>query len=131
MTVDEDGDDALNPYGYDLIDPRKGGTDEVREPGRPGVLELTLADDGLHELEVRETRQAVAAAEGEADRELRREKREQPPPAEGDRAGREDADDGLVEPRRPRVDHVQVAVRIGEPLRVPLHFGKYRRAGAS
>ncbi|MBA4172254.1 MAG: hypothetical protein C0511_06275 [Hyphomicrobium sp.] len=31
MTAEEDGDDALNPYGYDLIEPRKGGTDEVRE----------------------------------------------------------------------------------------------------
>jgi len=31
MTVEEDKDDALNPYGYDLIEPRKGGTDEVRE----------------------------------------------------------------------------------------------------
>ena len=27
-----------------------------------------------------------------------------------------------------RVDHVQVAVRIGEPLRSSLHFGKYRGA---
>lgn len=33
MTVNEedDDDDAINPYGYDLIDPRKGGTDQVRE----------------------------------------------------------------------------------------------------
>ena len=31
MTVDEDDDDAINPYGYDLLEPRKGGTDQVRE----------------------------------------------------------------------------------------------------
>ena len=31
MTVGKDDDDAINPYGYDLIDPRKGGTDQVRE----------------------------------------------------------------------------------------------------
>ncbi len=41
------------------------------------------------------------------------EQREQPPPAGGEREQGEHADDRLVHPRRPAVDDVEVAVRIG------------------
>ncbi len=42
----------------------------------------------------------------------------------GTRPARSDADHGLVEARRPRVDDVEVTVRIG---RAPLHFGSYTK----
>ena len=80
---------------------------------------------GLDELEVREARQAVAPSEREADDELQREQPEEPRPSRDDRDERERADDDLVEARRARVDDVEVAVGIREPLKLSLHFGKY------
>ena len=61
-----------------------------------------------------EAGEAVAASEAEPDRELEGEQREQPPPAGGEREERDEADDGLVRARAARVDHVQVAVRVGD-----------------
>ena len=58
--------------------------------------------------------QAVAAPEAEPDRELEREEREQPPPAGGEREEGDEADDGLVRARAAGVDHVEVAVRVGD-----------------
>ena len=56
--------------------------------GGRAVLELALAEDGLHELEVRQARQAVPATERQPDDELEREQREEPRPAgdDGERA---------------------------------------------
>src|SRR5262245_38327494 len=88
--------------------------DDVRRARRPRVLELALAQARLDGLEVGETRQAPAPAEGQAERKLEREQREQDPPAGRDGEDRHEADHRLVEPRRPRVDHGGVAVRIGE-----------------
>ena len=77
-----------------------------------------LAEARLDELEVREAREAVPAAERQPDDELEREQREQPPPAGDDCDSREHSDDDLVEARRARVDDVEVAVRVREPWRL-------------
>ena len=90
--------------------------DDVREAGRARVLERPLAEARLHELEVGDARQAVAASEDEADDQLRAEEREQEPPAGEHGDERQDPDRRLVEARRPRVDHVGVAVRVGAAL---------------
>src|SRR5439155_8768941 len=93
-----------------------------------GVLERPLAEARLHELEVDDAGEAEPPPEGEPDDELRGEDAEQPPPAGRDREYRQQADRGLVEPRRPGVDDVEVAIGVGPPL----HFGKYcaRRPGS-
>src|SRR5581483_1271643 len=70
--------------------------DDVREARRAGVLERALAEARLDQLEVREARQAEAAAERQANEELQREQRQQPPPARRDRDNRHDADQRLV-----------------------------------
>ena len=122
----EDGAEGLEPGDVGEEGRRQeGGADHVREPRRPCVLEDALAEDGLHELEVRQARQAVAAAEREADDELDREQREEPRPAGDDRRQRERSDDDLIEARCARVDDVEIPVRIRSPLRPSLHFGKY------
>src|SRR5205085_3399707 len=81
---------------------------------RPRVLERSLADERLNECEVRDARDAEAAAEEEPGGEVGRKRSEQPPPAGRDREKRNDPDDCLVDARRPRIDHRQVAVRVGE-----------------
>ena len=87
--------------------------DEVREPGRPGVLERALAEARLDELEVGETLQAPAAAEREPDDQLDREQREQPPRPDGDGDERQDPDHRLVEARCARIDDRRIAIRVG------------------
>ena len=105
-------------------------SDHVREARRARVLQRALSETRLNQLEVRETGEAVAPPEGEADDELEREQAEQPPPSREDCECSERPDDDLVEARRARVDHVEVAVRIREPLQPSLHFVKYYRLGA-
>jgi hypothetical protein len=89
------------------------GADHVGEARRARVFDRPLADQGLYQLEVGEAREAPASAECEADRELRRQEREQRPPAGEERGERQRPDHGLVEARRPRVDDVEVAVGVG------------------
>ena len=55
--------------------------DHVREPRRAAVLERPLAESRLQHLEVEDACEAPASPEGEAERELEREQREQQPPA--------------------------------------------------
>ncbi len=97
---------------------RRGAEDDeadgVREARRPRVLERALAVPRLQHLEPEQAGQAVAAPEAEPDRELEREEREQPPPAGGEREEGDEADDGLVRARAAGVDHVEVAVRVGD-----------------
>src|SRR5439155_19652881 len=97
------------------------GSDEIREARRPRVLQRAFAEQGLHELEVGEGRQAEAPAERQPDDQLGPEQAEQPPPAGRDREHGQDADRRLVEPGSARVDHVEVAIWVGRPL----HFPKY------
>ncbi len=92
-----------------------GEADDVRGARRARVLERPFAEPRLDQLEVGEARQAPAPAERQAERELERQEREQPPPAGDDGDERERSDHRLVEPWRARVDHGQVAVRIGRP----------------
>src|SRR5205085_1843394 len=87
----------------------------------PRVLERPLAEARLDELEVREAGEAEPPPEGEPDDELRGEDAEQPPPAGRDGERGEQADRRLVEPRRAGVEHVEVAIGVGESL----HFRKY------
>ncbi len=68
----------------------------------------------LDELEVREAREAVAAAERETDDELSARSASSHHQPVDDRERERAPDDRLVEPRSARVDHVEVAVRIGE-----------------
>ena len=100
--------------------------DHVREPRRARVLETALAEARLDELEVEEAGEAVATPEEQSDRELEREQRQQPPRAHGDGDEREHADDELVGSRRALVDQLRVAVRVGVPGELSLHFGKCR-----
>jgi hypothetical protein len=102
-------------------------SDEVGEAWRPGVFELTLSEMRLDEFEVGETGDTEAAAKRKSDPELCGEDSEQPPPAGRDGQRGECADRGLVEARRARVDDVEVAVGVGEPL----HFAKYCCLGSN
>ena len=99
--------------------------DHVRESGRPRVLERPLTDQRLHEFEIREAGQAVAPPERQPDDELQSQQTEEPGQPGDDRDERERSDDDLVEARRARVDHVEIAVRISESHSLSLHFGKY------
>src|SRR2546429_1869281 len=98
------------------------GADEVGEPRRSRVLERTLAEARLDELEVCDAGDAEAAAEGQPDEQLSGEDHEQPPPAGRNRERGEQTDGRLVEPRRSRVDDVEIPVGVGQQS---LHFGKY------
>ena len=98
--------------------------DHVREARRPGVLEASLAEPRLDQLEVGDAREAPAAAERQPEGELQRQEREEPPPARHDAEQRDEADDDLVHARGALVDQLRVAVGIG-PARRSLHFGKY------
>jgi len=104
---------------------QEGHADSVRESRRSRILERAFADEGLYELEVRQAREAIATAERKTDGELRSEQREQPPPAEEHREPGKQADHELIEPRRAGINHVEIAVRIRESLRLSLHFVKY------
>ncbi len=104
---------------------QKRHSDHIREPRRSGVLERPFPPDGLDELEVRETGEAVPATEGQPDDELEREQREQQPPTGQDREGRQRTHDELIEAWRPRVDDIDVAVWIRESWGCSLHFVKY------
>ena len=57
--------------------------------------------------------------------ELERKEREQPPPACQDRGRGQHSDHDLIEPRGARIDDVEVAIRVCEPVSASLHFGKY------
>src|SRR5206468_1316459 len=117
----ERGDDAAEDRawcgGSGRVGRGRGGeedrADEIGEARRPRVLERPLAEARLDELEVCEAGEAEPPSEGQADDELRREDPEQPPRAGRDGERREGADRRLVESRRPRVDDVEVAVRVG------------------
>ena len=98
------------------------------ETRRPRVLHGPFAEARLHELEVGEARQAVAPTEGEADRQLCGQEPEDEPPAREHGDECEHADGRLVEARRPRVDDIEVPVRIGSPP--TLHFLKLTASGA-
>jgi hypothetical protein len=87
----------------------------------PSVLQRALAEARLDELEVGETGQAETPAERQPDHELCGKGSKEPPPPRRDRERGQHADGRLIEARRARVDHVEVAVRVGKPL----HFGKY------
>ena len=87
----------------------------------------SLAEERLHELEVREARKAVAAPERQTDDELQRQQAEEPRPAGDDRDERERSDDDLVEARRAGVDDVEVAVRIRESCGVRFTLGSITR----
>ena len=95
---------------------QEDGADDVREAGRARVLERPLAEARLHELEVGEARQAAAPPEDEADDSCapRSASRNHQPVSTA--TSGQDADGGLVEPGRPGVDHVGVAVRVGAAL---------------
>jgi hypothetical protein len=94
----------------------------VGEARRPRIFHGSFAEARLHELEVSEAREAETPAEGEPDRQLRRQKPEDEPPARENGGEREDADGRLVEAWRARVDDVEVTVRVGGPR--SLHFLK-------
>ena len=49
---------------------KNADTDHIREPRRPRILERPFPEDGLNQLEVRETGKAVPATERQPDDEL-------------------------------------------------------------
>jgi hypothetical protein len=94
---------------------QEGDPDHVREARRARVLDRTLAQPGLDELEVQEAREAIPAAEGQADRQLQRDRGEEAPGPGEDREERQRPDDRLIGPRRAGVDDLGVAVRMRGP----------------
>jgi hypothetical protein len=79
----------------------------------------------LGELEVHEAGEAIAPPQRQSHDELESQHCQEPRPAGQDRDERQRPDENLRESRRARVDDVEVAVGIREPLGLPLHFGKY------
>src|SRR5262249_30256963 len=108
------------------------GADEICEPRGTRVLERPFTENALDELEVGEAGKAVAPSECQPDHQLKREEGQGPPPAEQNSDEREGPDDNLVEPGRPRVDDVEVAVgiRAANGCSSSLHFVKYCRGQA-
>jgi hypothetical protein len=100
-------------------------TDQVGKPRRARVLERSLAEAGLEDLEVEQAGEAEAPPEGEADGELGGQHCEQPPGADRHRDERDEPDDRLIRPRRPGVDDLRVPIRIRDSLDRTLHFLKY------
>ena len=94
----EDGPNGIEPGEVRQEGRRQeDGADHVREPRRPRVLERSLAEVRLHQLEVGEARQAVPSPERQADDELEREQREKPRPTGDNRDEGERTDDDLIE----------------------------------
>src|SRR5205823_11763774 len=82
---DEQGERGADGAPAERVGERRraehGRSHDVREAGWARVLERALAETRLHELEVRDARQAVPPAEDEADYELQREHGGEPVPA--------------------------------------------------
>src|SRR5688500_8084136 len=78
--------------------------DDVGEAGRPGVLDLALADPRLDHLEVQEARQAPAPAHRQADRDLDGGDGDEPLHAGGQRGQGNQGHEGVDRPRRVGVD---------------------------
>ena len=125
--------DQQPEHGAERLEPREIGerrpreddeADHVREPRWARVLEPSLAEPRLDQLEVRDAGEAPAAPERQPDRELQREERQEPPPPGRDGEQRDEADDDLVDARRALVDQLRVPVGIGS-ANCLLHFGKY------
>ena len=129
---EREGGDQQPERGADRLEPREVGerrpreddeADHVREPGWARVLEASLAEPGLDQLEVGDAGEAPAAAECQPERELQREERQEPPPAGRDGEQRDQAHHDLVDAWRTLVDQLRVAVGIGT-ANGSLHFGK-------
>src|SRR5439155_11013857 len=77
------------------------GTDHVRKPRRPRVLQLPFPKEWLHDLEVDKTGKAETTTEQQPNRKLGSEHGKQPPPAKHKRSNRERPDHSLIEARSP------------------------------